>query len=50
MPAVTGSGESDLVTVRSADAVTVVVEVAELFAGVGSAVVELTERFGGGLD
>jgi hypothetical protein len=43
VPAVTGSGESDLATARSAEAATVVVDVAELFAAVGSAVVELTE-------
>src|SRR5436190_23953833 len=42
-PAVTGSGESVLVTDRSADVFTVVVAVAELFAVLGSNVDALTE-------
>ena len=41
MPAITGSGESVFDTDRSADVFTVVVAVAELFAGVGSFVGEL---------
>src|SRR5437868_12362608 len=39
LPAITGSGASDLVTARSAWVLTVVVAVAELLPGVGSLVV-----------
>src|SRR5436309_626449 len=41
-PALTGSGESVLVTARSAAVLTVVVAVALLFAGTGSTVVDVT--------
>src|SRR2546428_4273546 len=41
-PALTGSGESLLVTTRSAPVLTVVVAVALLFAGTGSTVVDVT--------
>src|SRR3990170_6771439 len=41
-PAVTGSGESDLLTERSAAASTLVVALALLLAGFGSAVTEVT--------
>src|SRR5919201_687444 len=42
LPASTGSGESDLVTDRSAEVLTFVVSVAELLPGVGSATFEVT--------
>src|ERR687888_132839 len=42
LPASTGSGESDLVTDRSAEVLTFVVSVAELLPGVGSETFEVT--------
>src|SRR5437660_522063 len=44
LPASTGSGESDLVSARLAEVLTVVVAVAELFVRSGSKVVEDAER------